>query len=109
MRERKHDSPYEQLWTRLHIAAAQGADQLFLELESVAGTISCNYCRAHLQAFDSEPRNQHWKRTNPEFYVYKLHTAANHNARLAKKRSSLPPPYGRTIALYRRLAQASDN
>lgn len=101
-REQRTDpSPYTVLWERLHTAAATGTDALEQALEDVYSTMSCSYCRAHMREFAEDPVNENWRKENPEFYVFKLHTAANRNARVARKKASLPPPYDRTIARYR--------
>jgi hypothetical protein len=101
-------SSYAGSWVRLHRAAAAQAlsaaesDELWEEIQKIRDSLACVHCQSHLTTFLQRKKNQQWLKTDPEFFVYKLHAAANANARKHGRRSSLPPPYGATVARYRR-------
>lgn len=94
-------------WARLHRAAARqalGLDDshcLAAEIDAVIESMSCLYCKRHTLSFLEKKRNKFWLLHDPEFLVYKLHTAANANARRAGHRSSFPPPYEAAIKKFR--------
>ena len=99
-------SPYCGVWSRLHVAAVRGTADLRAELQIVEGQLSCPFCVKHMQEFASDPKNKRWLLHDPEFYVYKLHSVANANARAMGEPSTLPPPYLTTIKFYRHLRSA---
>jgi hypothetical protein len=98
-------SPYQMLWRDLHLAAARSATErrpecLIDAIQDVETRLECNICREHLRYFRGA--NERWLQQDPEFYVFKLHAAANQNARSAGHMASLPPPFGSTVRYWRR-------
>lgn len=104
--EHKHrnESVYGRTWDRLHMSAVVGKDALIEALDDVKSTISCQQCVDHVDNFRSDPQNKKWIETDPEFFVYKLHTAANARARQGGKKASFPPNYSQVVKKYRNMA-----
>lgn len=105
--EHKHrnESIYSRTWDALHMSAVMGTDALNESLDDVQSKISCPQCVNHMYVFRSDPQNAKWILTDPEFFVYKLHTAANARARLGGKKSSFPPIYSTVVKKYRKMVR----
>lgn len=103
-------SPYKFIWKHLHMEASRAAlkpdeaqKRLTMDdaLHFARQSLDCDVCLKHLRDFVQN--NQKWIYTCPEFFIYKLHTSANQNARSSGQMSSLPPKFSVTVRKYRGL------
>lgn len=108
------NSPYKSIWKQLHLQASRAAVEndkkekiiiMDTALHFAAQSLDCEVCLKHLKSFNEV--NKKWMYSSPEFFIFKLHAAANQNARGGGQMSSLPPEYSLIVHKYRGLLASS--